>query len=171
MKKTFELKGIEEVKSRIEPSIVNAQITGVADETSAKGKYFLAVSMITLDGNREHKERFYFTTPRGEEISLQRIKTLLKGLLGEDKAEGNYNVEQLNTMLTGQKGRFKFVGEEYLYNGEIRLRTQLDYANFCENLSIIDSDSQLKFNEAKDIKRLPIPPSMKNAVTDKDELF
>jgi len=172
MKKTFGFKGVEEVKGRIEPSIEKAQIIGVSDDTNDNDKYFLAVNLLSLDGNREHTERFYFSTPKGEKISLQRVKSLLKEILGDKKSEGEYTVEELNAMLTGQKGRFKFIGEEYEYNGDLRLRTQLAYSGFCENLSISDEDSRLKFNAAKDIKRLPMAPSRKadgNGVS--DELF
>lgn len=168
MSKKFGFKGVEEVKSRIQPSIEKAQITGVTDDTNDNDKYFLAVAMLSLDGSREHTERFYFSTPKGEKISLQRVKSLLKELLGEKKAEGEYTVEELNALLTGQEGRFKFVGEEYEYNGDIRLRTQLGYSAFCESLAISDEDSRMKFDEIKDIKRVPIAPSRKPAKVDED---
>lgn len=172
MSKKFGFKDVEEVKSRIEPSVEKVQITGVIDDTNDNDKYYLAIAMVSLDGSREHTERFYFSTPKGEKISLQRIKSLLKELLGDEKSEGEYNVDELNAILTGQKGRFKFVGEEYTYNGDIRLRTQFAYSGFCENLSVKDEDSRLKFNEAKDIKRLPVAPSRKTSGSGlNDELF
>lgn len=171
MKKTFGFKGVEEVKSRVQPGIDKLMITGVTDDTNDNDKYFLAIGMVSLDGNREHTERFYFTTERGEKISLQRIKSLLKELIGDEKAEGEYNVEQLNALLTGIKGRYKFVGEEYEYNGDLRLRTQLQYSGFVEKITISDEDSKLKFDENKDIKRLPIAPSKKAGSGVSNELF
>lgn len=167
MIKTFGFKGVEEVKSRIEAGIEKCQIVGVEDGTNDNNKYFLALGLLTTDGMREHTERFYFSTEKGEKISLQRIKSLIKELVGDDKSEGEYNVQELNAMLTGVKGRFKFVGEEYEYNGDIRMRTQLSYSGFCEKASVSDEDSKLKFNEKKDVKYLPVAPSVKEKAASK----
>lgn len=155
MSKTFGFKGVEEIMGRIQPGIEEAQITGVTDGTNDNGKYYLSIKFVTLDNNREHEERFYFTTEKGERISLQRIKSLIRELVGADKADGEYTLEQLNAMLTGKKGRFKFVGEEYEYDGDVRMRTQLAFSSFVESLKISKEDSKLKFDNTRDIKTLP----------------
>ena len=155
MSKTFGFKGVEEIMGRIQPGIEEAQITGVVDGTNDNGKYYLSLKFVTLDGAREHEERFYFTTDKGERISLQRLKSILREVAGKEKADGEYTVEQLNAMLTGKKARWKFTGEEYEYNGDIRLRTQLAFSDFIESLNVKSEDSKLKFDENKDIKRMP----------------
>ncbi len=159
MSKTFGFKGVDEIMGRIEPGIEEAQITGVTDGTNDNGKYYLSIKFVSIDGSKEHEERFYFTTEKGERISLQRLKSLIRELIGKDKAEGEYTLEQLNTILTGKKGRWKFTGEEYEYNGDIRMRTQLAFSNFVEPLTVPKEESKLKFDKNRDIKLMPIAPS------------
>ena len=159
MSKTFGFKGVEEIMGRIQPGIEEAQVTGVTDGTNDNDKYFLAIKFVSLDGAKEHEERFYFTSEKGERISLQRLKSMLRELIGKDKAEGEYSLDQLNAMLTGKKARWKFVGEEYEYNGEIRMRTQLAFSNFVEPLTVPKEESKLKFDKNRDIKLMPTPPT------------
>lgn len=157
--KTFGFKGVEDVMGRIEPGIDDVEITGVEDGTNDNGKYYLSIKLVSLDHKREHDERFYFTTEKGQKISLQRLKSLIKELLGEEKAEGEYNVEQLNALLTGQKFRGKFVGEEYEYDDQVRIRTSFAFLGFAEKLDVPAAESKLTFNPSKDIKRMPVAPS------------
>jgi len=173
MSKTFGFGDVEDIKGRIEPGIEEVEFTGVIDGKNDNDKDFLSFGTISLDGNREHTERFYFTTEKGEKISLQRIRSIIKELLGEEKAKGNYTVAELNAMLTGKKARIKFVGDEYEYNNELRVKTQFGFSGFIEKLET--NPSKLTFNPQKDIKRLSIAPSNRaqpssaNNVT--DELF
>lgn len=159
--KQFGFDNVEEVKGRIQPSIEEVEITGVVWETNDNGKDYVGVGMVSLDGTGEHEERFFFTTPKGEKISLQRLKSMVKVLLGEDKSKEVLSIDQLNAQLTGKKGRAKFVGEEYDSGDGIRLRTQLAYSNFIESLDISSEDSKLKFDPDRDIKKLPVAPSKK----------
>lgn len=157
MSKTFGFKGVEQIMGRIDPGIEEATITGISDGTNDNGKYYLAVKMKTIDGMREHEERFYFSTERGERISLQRLKSIISELVDKTKAEGEYSLEQLNALLSGKTGRWKFVGEEYEYNGDLRMRVQLDFSNFVENIKVPKAESKLKFDPKKDVKFLPDP--------------
>ena len=172
-KMKFGFSDVEEVKGRVEPGIEDVQITGVKSDTNDNGKDFLGVDMVSLDGNREHTERFYFTTEKGIKISLQRIKSLLKTVVGEEKAGNEYSEDQLNALLTGTKVRLKFVGEEYTNNeGDLRMRTQLGFSAFSESIKVTKENSKLKFT-GRDIKRLPVAPSAKVSSVDSstDELF
>jgi hypothetical protein len=167
MSKKFGFSDVDLVKGRIEPSIEEVQITGVLWDTNPNGKDFLAIALVTLDNNREHEERFFFSTEKGEKISLQRIKSLIKAVCGDEASKKEYDVDQLNALLTGKKFRAKFTGSEYAKvddatgESEIRIGTSLGFAGFAESLEIIKEDSKLTFNPTKDIKRLPVPPSMK----------
>ena len=161
MSKTFEFKNVKEVMGRIQPGIDEAVITGVTDDKNDNGKYYLSIKMVSLDGKREHEERFYFSTEKGERISLQRLKSLIREMVGKEKAEDDYTLEQLNAMLTGKEGRWLFVGEEYEWEGDVRLRTSLAFSNFVEKITVKAADSKLKFDEIKNIKKIPKAPPIK----------
>lgn len=169
--KQFGFNDVEEVKGRIQPSIEKVEITGVMWKTNDNQKDYVGVSMVSLDGTAEHEERFFFSTPKGEQISLQRLKSLIKALLGEDKSKETFDIDQLNAQLTGKKARVKFVGEEYDAGEGVRLRTQLAFSSFVESLDISDEDSKLKFNPDRDIKKLAIAPSKKKEKKEVDDLF
>jgi hypothetical protein len=154
MSKKFGFSEVDLVKGRIEPSIEEVQITGVLWDTNPNGKDFLAVNFVTLDNNREHEERFFFSTEKGEKISLQRIKSLIKVIAGEEASKKEYDVDQLNALLTGKKIRAKFTGSEYTKtddNGDedLRVGTSLAFAGFAESLEILKEDSKLSFNSIK----------------------
>lgn len=174
MNKTLSFKGVEELMGRIEPGIDEVEITGVEDGENDNGKYYLSIKLVSLDKKREHDEKFYFTTEKGQKISLSRLRSLIKELLGEAAVadDKEYSVEQLNKLLTGQKFRGKFVGEEYEYDDQVRIRTSFAFSGFAENMSVPAEESKLSFNPNKDIKRLAIAPSAMDATTaPKNELF
>jgi len=170
MNKKFGFENVEEVKSRIDPGVEEIQFTGVVSGINDNQKEYLEFGVVSIDGSRDHTERFYFTTEKGIKISLQRIKSILKVVLGDEKAKGNYDVSELNAMLSGKKARVLFASEEYEYNGEVRAKTSFAFSGFIEALSVSKEDSKLKFNPAKHIKRLPVAPSQKAAAVSNSDI-
>jgi len=170
MSKKFGFSDVEEVKSRIEPGVEEVEFTGVEWGENDNGKAFMSIGMVSLSGNHEHSERLYFSTKKGEKISLQRIKTILMTILGEEKANKEYDVEGLNKILTGKQARIKFIGEEYEGENGIKVKTQFAFANFIENIDVSAENSKLHFDSSRNIKLLPQSPKMKEK-SKKDVLF
>ena len=152
---------VEDLKGYIEPGIEEVVIAGVEYKKNDNNKPYIGVKLITTDGSREHTERFFVSTEKGTKTSLKRIKSLLKEILGEQKANQDYTVEELNKMLVGKKGRMKFIGEEYEYNGEVRVRTSLAFMGFVESLDIKKEESRLTYNpnNSRDYIKLPAKPA------------
>ena len=154
----FDFNDVEDFKGRIEPGVEECQITGVAEGESQNGKPYIEVGFLTVDGLREHKEKFYVSSEKGTRMTLLRLKHMIKTLIGDAKAQQSYNIDQLNALFTGIKGRFLFFGEEYEYDGEIRVRTNLAFLNFVEPLSITVDKSKLRYdpNNKNHLKKLPV---------------
>ena len=109
MSKKLGFSEVEEIKGRFEPGISKCKIEKVYWDTNDNGKEYLGLDLVGISDNRQHTEKFFFSTPKGEQVSLQRIKSLISSLLGEDKANEDYSVEELHSLLKGKKGRWKFV--------------------------------------------------------------
>jgi hypothetical protein len=153
----FNFDQVEDFKGRIEPGVEECVITGITQNENANGKPYIEMGFVTLDKQREHKEKFYISSEKAQKMTLLRFKHIIKVLLGPEKAENKYSLEQLNKLFTGLKGRFLFVGEEYIYDGEIRIRTNLAFFNFVEPLTIPKEKSKLKYDplNKNHMKKLP----------------
>jgi hypothetical protein len=159
----FNFTEVEDFKGRIEPGVEECEITGIKEGESNSGSKYIEMGFITLDKNRTHNERFYVSSEKAVKMTMLRFKHLIKVLKGEEYANKSYNLDQLNSILTGLKGRFLFFGEEYLSgneNGEkeIRVRTNLAFLNFVEPLTIPAEKSKLHYDPTNKnhLKRLPV---------------
>jgi len=165
----FNFNDVEDFKGRIEPGVEECQITGVTSGESQNGKPYIEIGFLTVDGLREHKEKFFVSSEKGTRMTLLRLKHMIKVLVGEEQSKKSYNIDQLNTLFTGVKGRFLFFGEEYEYDNEIRVRTNLAFLNFVEPLKIPKEESKLRYDPNNKNHMKHLPSDLKQKINNKKE--
>ena len=141
-----------ERKSRIRPGIHVCKILGVGHDTNQNGKQFISLQLENADGTRDHEEKFFLSTPAAVEWTKKRLVHMIDNVTGTKKELTEIDIAALNKLLKGKSGRFLFVGEEYVYNGDVRIKTMLNFLPFVENTSV--EATKFDFNESRNIKKL-----------------
>jgi hypothetical protein len=158
--KILNFQGVEELKSYVTPGIHEATIVSIVTDTQNE-KDFIGLNLKAKNGSFDHTERFYTSSEKGMNVTVQRIRHMIKNLFNEEVANKVYSIEELNKLLAGVTGRWKFTGEEYQSTkdpGKTGIKVQLAYSNFVEPISVKSYETKLSFDPSRDIKRLPDHP-------------
>lgn len=141
-------------KGRIRPGIHMCRIVEVGHGTNQNEKQFISVKLENEDSTREHEEMFFLSTDKAVEWTKKRLVHLIDNVTGSKKELAEIDLVAINKLLKGKLARFLFVGEEYEYNGEVRIKTMLNFLPFAENNTVTTEASKFEFDESRNIKRL-----------------
>lgn len=139
---------------RLKPGIhENVTVTGVNESLTPRGK-----KQITIDFLGEDNESIFTANSSMEggavPYTLSKLKQILVQAVTEEEADKITSVEQMNQAITGKKFRLKVAGEEFVnQQSTISVKPVLPLKYFVESAALPKSDSRLRFNEVKDIKK------------------
>lgn len=144
----------DERKNRIRPGIHICKVVDVGHGTNQNGKQYISVKLENTDGTREHVEMFFLTTEKAIEWTKKRLVHLIDNVTGTKKELTEIDLIAIAKLLKGKTARFLFVGEEYEYEGNVRIKTMLNFLPFVENISVDETKSKFEFDENRNIKKL-----------------
>jgi hypothetical protein len=156
----------------IYPGVLNVTINGWSATTNANGKELLQLEVTTVDAmsegtqNASKKFDFYFTE-NAQEKSLQKVKHIVTKVTKEANIKPANDLAgfagMLNSISKGKSLRMKFTGEQYLYNGEVKVSARIGLPAFAEATNpgaeyepVADADTKLVYDENNkyDFKKL-----------------
>lgn len=146
----------EQYKDRFSPGIWEVEILSLSLKENQNNKPYVSVVVTDLTGTMEHEERLFVTTSGAINVTMKKIKELYEATRGKDQfPKEEVAIEVFNDHLAGRKLRIKLVGDEYVSNDTVYVRPGFPYRNFAENINVNRESSRLRFDENRDITRLP----------------
>lgn len=154
----------------IRPGIFNVTIKNVKGEINANGNPVILLSLYLTNGDPEATTDFrLYMSEKAQDSSYKKIRNIFKAVT----TDANYlnskasDIEQLgevyNSHLAGKTLRMKFNGEEYIKaDGSVGIKALIGFGAAEATTEGADypvfTETKLKFDESKDIKKLTKVP-------------
>jgi hypothetical protein len=173
----FDLSNVEEnagggKRLYIYPGVLNVTIVGWESGESATGTPFISVELVSNDALEEGTENAtkkfqFYMSEKAKDQSLVKVKHIVTKVTKEANMKPATDLAgfaaMLNSITKGKTYRHKFTGEEYEYNGEVKVAARIGLPKFAEATqpgaeyeAVAEADTELVYdvNNQYDFKKL-----------------